>query len=80
MDPDNLQTDWQYIVIKAVKVCLYDDKVTHECEFTDKVDLPIGTALTYVGADEDPGGGFVFEAGGNKYCLHDNDLSAIEEG
>lgn len=79
MDPKELVVDKKYKTTGLIKVCLYDVK-GHDCEFTDKVDLPSGTELTYIGPDNDDNGGDVFEnAESTKFCLHDNDLTSIEE-
>ena len=63
-----------YRVVKHTKVCVYD---ANDCVMTDAVDLPIGTLLTYIGPDADDGDVFV-NPDGVKFCLHANDLAAIE--
>lgn len=77
MKPEKLEVGKKYKTTGPIKACVYD-AVTSDCEFNDMVDLQNNTELTYVGPDADDG--YIFEASdGNKYCLHDNDMTAVEK-
>lgn len=77
MDSKELVVDKKYKTTANVKVCFYDKD---DCLMGDAIDLQIGTKLTYVGPDNDPDGGYVFQdMMDTKFCFHDNDLTAIEE-
>jgi hypothetical protein len=73
MDPNQLETGKVYKTTTNVKACMYDKL---DCLMTNMIDLPAGTDLTYIEPDADDG--YVFtNAEGTKFCLHDNDLYAL---
>ncbi|KKT71942.1 MAG: hypothetical protein UW68_C0052G0007 [Candidatus Collierbacteria bacterium GW2011_GWB1_44_6] len=75
MDQKNFEVGKIYVTTANVDVCCYDAK---DCVMPDMVGLQPGTELTYVGPDDDVDGGYVFsDAEGMKYCLHDDDLTAL---
>jgi len=78
MDKNDLEVGKPYKTTANVKVCFYDKD---DCLMPDMVDLQIGTKLTYVGPDNDPDGGYVFQdmMDNTKFCFHDDDLASVEE-
>lgn len=75
MDISDLIPGNKYVVLEEVTVCYYEGE---DCLMPEGPNLPAGTELTYVGPDDDLGGGYVFENNeGTKYCLHDEDLDFI---
>ena len=73
MDPKDLEVGETYKTTEVVNVCAYD---ASDCLMTDMIPLPAEYELTYVSPDADDG--YVFQnADGMKFCLHDDDLTAL---
>ena len=74
MNSEELEVGKIYVTSAPVKVCFYD---YDDCLVTDRIDLSVGTELTYFGADAD-GGDIFTNDNGTKYCFHADDLAVLE--